>query len=260
MESLKESLMKPLDDTLSLLRTLGPQTPTAQLRVSRFFVAGSGVLTLAFDGFTAGLLGIKRHLARGLAPEYPGSTWPKITLAALADPVPLSDKELAVLWSATSYADSMILAEAPELEVSELMVVQALTRSLEMKGHSERIPLVAGNERTVPDEQRAYVDTVLSQWRSAPSERYQSILRKTGHGRQHYHRPCRAYTLVSYQSSPIPAVDVLRERLDRVLPGRYHWFEPSARHLTIRTLERATAPRESEFESIEFLAHHNLDA
>lgn len=252
--------MKPIDDTLSLLRTLGPQTPTAQLRVSRFFVAGSGVLTLAFEGFTAGLLGIKRQIVEGLAPEYPGSTWPKITLAALADPIPLSDQELSVLWGATSYADSVILAEAPELEVRELMVVQALTRSLEMKGRCARIPLASWNERTVPEEQRAYVGTVLSQWRSDPSERYRSILRKTGHGRDHYHRPCRAHTLVSYQSAPIPAVDALRDRLDRVLPGRYHWFDPSARHVTIRTLERAPAPAESEFESIEFLAHHNLDA
>ena len=108
--------MKPLEDTLSLLRTVGPQTPTAQLRVSRFFVAGSGVLTLAFEGFTQGLLRIKGHLAEGLAPEYPGSTWPKITLAALADPIPLSDEELSVLWGVTSYADSMIRAEAPELQ------------------------------------------------------------------------------------------------------------------------------------------------
>lgn len=252
--------MKPIDETLHLLRTIGPQTPSARLRVSRFFVAGSGVLTLAFEGFTSGLLGIKRQIVGGLAPEYPGSTWPKITLAALADPVPLSDEELSLLWSATSYADSIILAEAPELEVSELTVVQALTRSLEMRGHSARIPLAAHHEHSVPDEQRDYVNTVLAQWRADPSEKYRSILRKTGHGRDHYHRPCRAYTLVSYQPAVIPAVDELRERLDRVLPGRYHWFDPSARHLTIRTLESAPAVSESEFESIEFLAHHNQDA
>jgi hypothetical protein len=235
-------------------------TPTAQLRVSRFFVAGSGVLTLAFEGFTTGLLDIKRQIVGGLAPEYPGSTWPKITLAALADPVPLSDQEMGVLWSATSYADSMILADVPEVEIKELSVVQALTRSLEMKGHSVRIPLATEAERTVPEEQRTYVTSVLSQWRANPSERYRSILRKTGHGRDHYHRPCRAYTLVSYQPASIPAVDALRDRLDRVLPGRFHWFDSSARHVTIRTLERAPAPTDSEFESIEFLAHHNLDA
>lgn len=249
--------MSTVNYTLDQLRTLGPHTPSAALRASKFFLAGSGVLTLAFEGLTAGLIDLKTRISVGLRAEHPGSTWPKVTLAALNTPNPLSDQEVAQLWSATTYADSMLAAEPTEVRIGEVVAVEALTRSLEMTGRKVQVSLGDHVERTVPDSHGQYVRGILDQWNQNPSGRYLAMLRKMGHGRDHYHRPCLIRTMVAYQPVEIAAVDALRERLDRVLPGRYHWFDPSARHITLRTLELAST--ESELEAVELLADNDLD-
>lgn len=251
--------MKGIEDTLVLLRRLGSQTPPASLRAARFFVAGSGVLTLAFHGFTSGILRLKSALGDGLAPEYQGSTWPKITLAALAEPRSLTDQELKVLWEATAYADSMLAATPSYVEIDHLLVVEALTRSLELRGRTIRIPLSTGValQREVPNAHARYVEDVLGQWTEQPTPEYVAMVKKTDHPREHYQRPCRAFTLVSPQPVALQAVTTLQERLARVLPHRFHWFEPAARHVTIRTLEAAS---DSEFESIEFFANDDLNS
>ncbi|NNE71011.1 MAG: hypothetical protein HKN29_11700 [Rhodothermales bacterium] len=249
--------MHTVDHTLDLLRTHGPTTPGAALHATRFFVAGSGVITLAFEGMTEGLLGLKKRIADGLRAEHPGSTWPKVTLAALEGAAPLSRDEIAALWAATSYADSILAASPPVVEIRDLTAVEALTRSLELTGRKVQLTLGDRLERTIPSDHRRYVDGILEQWRASPSEGYVAMLRKVGHGREHYHRPCRMRTLVSYQEVGFSAVDALRDRLDRVMPGRYHWFDPSARHITIRTLEPVESG--SELEAVEFLSEHHLD-
>lgn len=249
--------MSKVNHTLDQLRTLGPQTPSASLRASRFFLAGSGVLTLAFEGLTGGLIDLKARISEGLRPEHPGSTWPKVTLAALNAPTPLSETEVEQLWRATTYADSILAAEPTDVNLREVVAVEALTRSLEMTGSKVRVSLTDHVERTVPESHRQYVSGILGQWNPAPSDRYLAMLRKVGHGRDHYHRPCLIRTLVAYQRVEVAAVEALRERLDRVLPGRYHWFDPSARHITLRTLEPVSS--ESELEAIELFADNDLD-
>ncbi|MBO6575859.1 MAG: hypothetical protein JJ896_10585 [Rhodothermales bacterium] len=248
--------MQGIEPTLDLLRAAAPRTGKALLRPARYFLAGSGVLTLAFEGFTQGLLELKDSIRDGLLPEYPGSLWPKVTLAALADPRPLTPREIALLWDAMQHADSILLAEPEPVLVEELHVVEALTRSLELTGRHLHAHLGGPAEDTVPDAHRRFVHGVLRQWTPEPSPEYVAALRRPGHGRDHYQRPCRAFTLVAYLPNEIHGLHELRRRISRLLPGRYHWFDTAARHLTVRTLE--SAPDQSELKSVQFLSDQDL--
>lgn len=249
--------MKGIEPTLDRIRARAPHTPGAVLRPARFFLAGSGVLTLAFRGFTAGLLDLKDHIRPGLAPEYPGSLWPKITLAALANPSPLSPEEIGRIQEACTYADARLLADGESMVVRQMVVVEALTRSLEMRGTAIHIHLSTELEQAVPAPHERFVDGVLAQWDWPLKPTYVAAIRRSGHGREHYQRPCRAFTLVAFPSRLPPGVAELRDRLSRTLPGRYHWFDPAALHLTLRTLEPAP---DSEFEPVELLTQDHLDA
>ena len=71
-----------------------------ELRASRFFVAWSGVLTLAWEGFPPAVAALKRKIARAfpaLPEEKPGSRWAKTTLGCLKDGARLTPEALATL-------------------------------------------------------------------------------------------------------------------------------------------------------------------
>lgn len=66
------------------------------LRPIEFFVAWSGVVTLAFSGFPQPLLSIKEKLSleHSIPPEKPGSVWPKTSLGCLRDGKRLTPEQL----------------------------------------------------------------------------------------------------------------------------------------------------------------------
>ena len=71
-----------------------------ELRASRFFVAWSGMLTLAWEGFPPAVAALKRKIARAfpaLPEEKPGSRWAKTTLGCLKDGARLTPEALATL-------------------------------------------------------------------------------------------------------------------------------------------------------------------
>lgn len=250
--------MQGIEPTLEILRARAHRTPKGLFRPARYFLAGSGVLTLAFEGFPTPFLDLKEALVHGLHPEYPGSLWPKITLAAQADPHPLTDDEIQLIWQATEQADAVLAANRSYMEVDELCVVEALTRSLEMTGSTVHFHLGGDPSGAISPAHADFVQRVLAQWTRTPNEAYRQTLKRHGHARDHYQRPCRAFTLVAYITDELPGLDQLRDRLARVLPDRFHWFDPGARHLTVRTLE--PSDELSELESVEFFGDDDLEA
>ena len=103
------------------------------LRPRAFFTAWSGVLTFAFDGFSETLLDIKREIERripGLRPEYPGSRWPKVTLAALHEGRTLTRAEARILLDLCATWNEAIGPELQPQTVEALSVVVYLCRSL----------------------------------------------------------------------------------------------------------------------------------
>ena len=71
-----------------------------ELRPKQFFVAWSGVLTLAWRGFPPEIEALKRHIAStwpALGPENPGSRWAKTTLGCLRDTKRLTPESLELL-------------------------------------------------------------------------------------------------------------------------------------------------------------------
>jgi hypothetical protein len=247
-----------MESLIDRLRVVAPETPSAMMRPASFFLAGSGVLTLAFDGFTPGLRALKKGLSRGLRREDPGSLWPKVTLAALTGNEALSISELQSVWLATDQAGSLLAADPCFVLVNRVWVVEALVKSLELTGASVSFGLASRTESEVDESHRAYVGEVLGQWNAHPSLAYLAELGKCGHRREHYQRPCRTRSLVSYVPDDISGTTELEERLSRVLPGRFHWFEQASRHLTIRTLDPVLDS--SEFEAVEFFPEDNFDS
>ena len=71
-----------------------------ELRPKAFFVAWSGVLTLAWEGFPPAIASLKRRIASAfpaLPPEKPGSRWAKTTLGCLREGARLTPSELDAL-------------------------------------------------------------------------------------------------------------------------------------------------------------------
>ncbi|GIV59643.1 MAG: hypothetical protein KatS3mg043_0732 [Rhodothermaceae bacterium] len=116
-----------------------------------FFVARSGVLTLAFSGFPASILALKRDLERAfpdLYPEEPGSRWPKVTLAARHQDRLLTPDHVDVLYRLCRPWNARLEQEAiAPLPVEVLSVVAYDCRSLERRRQTYRFPLEGG----VPD-------------------------------------------------------------------------------------------------------------
>lgn len=84
----------------SLLQCVGPDSERGHTYATffpkQFFVSWCGVLTLVYTGFPQTLLNLKADLGRAcscIAPENPGSKWPKTGLAAVNDDAPSITKE-----------------------------------------------------------------------------------------------------------------------------------------------------------------------
>lgn len=72
------------------------RSPRATFYAKEFFVSWSGVLTLVYVGFPQLVLDLKSLLhstCPALASEFPGSKWPKTSLAAVNDESPSITKE-----------------------------------------------------------------------------------------------------------------------------------------------------------------------
>ena len=92
----------PMHVNLNIIKEIVESKPPTSVKPREFFIAWQGVPTLAYEGFSAILLKIKKEISDavpGLRKENPGSLWPKTTLGALKDNIFLSfeDRLLSLL-------------------------------------------------------------------------------------------------------------------------------------------------------------------
>ena len=212
---------------------------STQLRGSTFFVAWSGVLTLAWSGWTKELSRLKQTLNSEVDPalqrENPGSAWPKTSIACVADDAPaMSREEYDALRAAIGkFREAVTEARA---DVDELKVVVFGARCCEKRlSVRKMVRFESGDadECAIDEESRAYVDKVVKEGDAVD---YVERVNQPGHRESHYCSGA-GVTLVQDCGDTIGRlVDAFRAEVDAILPGRYRWFNRECLHITIRGL------------------------
>jgi len=229
------------------LRRLIARKPITALKPKMFFIARSGVPTLAYAGWTPTLTCLKRELEEEmhwLGAEDDGSKWPKTTLGALRDTDPgLTKDELkrlrAICAASLPYLPSTLVL------VHHVSLVVYECRSLEKRLKTMRLDLLGTTLRVGHDEAdedaMAFVDGALAPFQADDLNDYLTDLRPAqrcaGHYRDRHIEPTLIHEL---DANTWPAMDLFIERVEAAFPDRYIWFEPSSRHVTIRTLRPAS--------------------
>ena len=240
-----------------------------ELRPKAFFVAWSGVLTLAWEGFPPAIASLKRRISRAfpaLPPEKPGSRWAKTTLGCLKEGARLTPSELDALvelcerFGAKIAANPREGAEAVPAEgvpaegvpteefaaspgcvpVDELSVVLFQCRSLErvLSEHVvsfRNLGIVRDRDRPSRDE-TAVVDAVLRESSRERLGKYWPLAARDGGREPHYRDDAFGATLVARLRRAPGAVAEFRAAVDAALPGMYAWFRDDSLHVTLRGL------------------------
>ena len=222
-----------------------------ELRPAAFFVAWSGVMTLAWQGFPPVLAGLKRRIAEtfpALPPEKPGSKWPKTTLGCLKEGARLTPDQLRKL---TQLCDSFFislpaaerelspLATTPNCEpVDSLSVVLFQCRSLErvLSEHEVRLGGQTRNRDRPAKDETTIVDAVIEESWVENLERYWPLVARDGGREGHYRDVNFGATLVARLKRLPAAVAQFRLAVDYALNGMYVWFDDDSRHVTLRGL------------------------
>ena len=225
-----------------------------ELRPTAFFVAWSGVMTLAWQGFPPVLADLKRRIAEtfpALPPEKPGSKWPKTTLGCLKEGARLTKDQLRTLTqlcknlSGDIYMDYTQLGLSPLattnpwfVPVDSLSVVLFQCRSLErvLSEHEVRLGGQTRNrDRPVKDE-CTVVDAVVEESSVENLERYWPLVARDGGREGHYRDVNFGATLVARLKRLPEALADFRNAVDEALPGMYVWFSDDSLHVTLRGL------------------------
>lgn len=205
-------------------------------------MAWSGVMTLAYEGFTRPLLDIKRDIGDavpGLKPENPGSAWPKTTLGALRDDRDLDWAEVVAL-RAICHEMNETVAAAKAFHVDELSVVVFACRSLERRLAVMPMALsgpIGLGDHEIPVDHAEAVQATMRQFGDQELRRYWPFLLRPENRERHYRLDHVESTLVYDLPAEQPdCFEHLIAAVERELPGAYYWFAPESRHMTIRAL------------------------
>lgn len=222
------------------VEALVAETRPCLLRPAAFFVAWSGVLVVAFDGFPPPLEALKAaldaHHGPSLLAESPGSRWPKSTLGAVIDGERITPAQLETLHALCA-THSAALCQAP-LEVAQLQLVLLACRSLEAAVARTTLPLSGELDVCRPSEgAAAAAAATLAEFQ--PGHAYWRHASRDGSRTGHYREAARGATLVA----PVPAACVaawqlaaFRAAVDAALPGVYGWHSDASLHVTVRAL------------------------
>lgn len=114
-QPLKHVSSLPLQLPLAGLDQAILETQPCLLRPLGFMVSWNGVLCLAYSGYPPSLARLKQRMAAlpGLPPEYPGSKWPKTSLAALRDGLRLTPAQLSALNAAAQEVNTHMFGWQP---------------------------------------------------------------------------------------------------------------------------------------------------
>lgn len=210
-------------------------------RPMQFFVAWNGVLTLAYTGIPPAMEQLKQELAAaapGLRPEFPGSLWPKTTLAAVRDGAVLSLRHLEVLHAICEEERPGLEALEP-VTVRHLSVVLYYSCCLDTLLAAARVPLrLPPDSRPPSGPQAAAVRAVMDEFSAARLADYHRQVAREGHRSSHYREPKPGATLVHFLGDSAPAATLAKfcARVEAVLPGVFDWFPLESLHITVRGL------------------------
>ena len=225
-----------------IVRQIVEATPATSVKPMEFFVAWSGVMCLAYEGFTRPLLDIKRDIGNavpGLKPENPGSAWPKTTLGALRDDKALTWAEVVALRGVCHDMNKAVAA-AEALQVDDLSLVVFACRSLERRLAAVSMPLSGPprvGDHEIPADHAQAVRATMRQFEDQELRRYWPSLLRTENRESHYRLDHVEATLVyDLPSDPPDYFEHLIAAVEQALPGAYYWFAPESRHMTIRAL------------------------
>ncbi len=231
---------------VEVVRRIATGKPSTRLVPRKFFVARSGVLTVAFRGFSPTLLAIKKEVAAAfpsIRPELPGSRWPKITLAALVPNKQLALLDVFALMKICAEWDQELQLSENTLLVDHVNVVHYRCRSLEERidTHSIRLSGLPPEDEDPPSWHREQVDRVLRQLSPERLDEYLPHVCRVERDIRHYRRTHEGSSLViSPPEDYLPFIAEFARRVDERLPGYYGWIGPSYRHITLRTLSSST--------------------
>ncbi|NND71193.1 MAG: hypothetical protein HKN43_06410 [Rhodothermales bacterium] len=225
------------------LKHIAQRHPRTILNPVGFFVARSGVLTLAFEGFCSSILNIKRDILTtgfDFPREYAGSQWPKTSLGALRQGISLSMVKIEELHTLCLGWDTFVRQQALPLEVSSLHVIDYGCRSLERVKQEWELPL-GGEQGTessfLPPWHLKNVDDVLSQFHIENLESYAKQIQQSGNHENHYRDDCTGLSLVvRIKPGLLPFIQKFRDDVDQLLPDHYVWFSEESLHVTVRNL------------------------
>ncbi len=219
--------------------------PATNLIPRAFMIAWHGVPILAYQGFSPSLAGLKQNIRRTLRqlpPEAPGSRWPKTTLGALPDERPIGLNELRQLRALCHRMTAELVATAKMVPVTSLEWVEYECRSLERRSETLTMPLKqtpAPPIETPEPGERQRVETILRGLCSANLAAYLSLVNRTGHRVDHYRLRSIGRSLVFDLADKAPAlIETFISEVEGIMPGRYAWFVPGRRHVTIHRLSK----------------------
>jgi hypothetical protein len=188
-------------DNRTHLEYLTRNTQACVLRPFCFFVSWQGVLTLAYRGFPAPLVGLKQQITdfyQGLPNESPGSKWPKTSLASLKEGKRLTPDQLQRLNQLCREQSGIF--QAPNILKPQAVLVDTLstvvyeTRSLERVISRQLMPLqTPADLAPAPAEEFERVQGVVAE---ADHDEYWFHASRDGNREKHYRSPALGVTLV----------------------------------------------------------------
>ena len=216
-----------------------------------FFVAWRGVLVLSFNGFPESTLLFKENLVSSnmFKDENLGSKWPKCTIGCLKDEETLSKEQFVHLKNfCASFRvahNFSVPVSVNSVQVNQLSLVELACRSLAHVSSRLDIELMPSQSNDfVSEDQKSYVSTVLEEQTNV--DEYMKQINAPGNRFSHYEMICQSeLTLVSFLQSQAKSQEIdnlvhcirsFREGIERLLPGKYHFFEERVLHVTVRAM------------------------
>ena len=175
--------------------------PQTIVKPREFFMAWSGVLTLAYQGFTPTLLDVKKELVQkisGIKPENPGSKWPKTTLGVLRDGEKLSLDDLCLLRKICDKFNTEINKKKFVFNIDQLQVVVFQCRTIEKRLVTYQIDLNPNefDDNDPPERHIEDVNETMKQFSDSRLKEYWSDVSRPGNRESHYRMPHIESTLI----------------------------------------------------------------